>query len=220
MPLTWWLQADVHFNEEDQYQQNLVLTLQAMAENEEEKDYQIKNLQIHKEIEPELNVIFNTQIDAWISLGLSKMTIFSTGKGDIFLRILFRTCATTFNVAMLEGKKLKMKIEQSMYETFGGCLSIDFIKVACVAVQGFEMPTINVNVGKPLVLLIATQDESSFREFNVPYLKDWWYRPVNTESPPYSLEDEDEEFCTPLSAFDADFDPAKIQDLDVLELFE
>ncbi|AAC64545.1 ORF7 [Turkey adenovirus 3] len=218
MPLTWWLQADIHFNEDDQFQQNLSLTLQAMAENKEEKDCKF-NVTIHKEIEPELNTIFDTQMDTWLSCGFTKMTVFSTGKGDIFLRILFRTCATTFFTAGVEGRKLKSKIEQSMYETFGSCLSMDFIKVASVAVQGYDLPAINCNVGKPLVLLVATQDEPNFREIPGPYIKDVWMRHCYT--PPELTPDEDDDLCTPLAShFSYDFDPSIVPDIALLDLFE
>lgn len=154
--LTWWLQGDVHFNEEDQFQQNLYLTLQAMAGDLKDKKIEIV---VHKEVEPDVNVIFNTQIRTWLKLCMVKLVCMSTGKGDILFRILFSTSAGSFLEAEEAGRRLKSELEMGIYSEFGIFLSAKLVTVNLVAVQGFTVPSIEVDlIGKPVLFMMSTED--------------------------------------------------------------
>lgn len=163
--LTWWLQADVHFNEDDHYQQNLSLTLQAMAA---ETEIKIK-VEIHKEIEKELNVIIPGQVGTWLQNGMRKLGVYSTGSGDILLRIIFNTSANTFLTADREARRLKNKLELALFDQFGLCMSCNLVKVSIIGVEGCFVPNIKDCVAKALVLLISTEDtphEEILKEFH------------------------------------------------------
>lgn len=167
MPLTWWLQADLHFNEEDQFQQNLSLTLQAMAM--EKKENKVKIL-IHKEIEPDVNIIFESQIGTWLLANMIKVACFSTGKGDILFRLLCSTSANSFLLAEIEGKKLKIKLEEGIYHHFGLCLSATLVRVAVVGIQGDSVPKIGrEDIEKPLILFVSTEERTKFEEIEGDY---------------------------------------------------
>lgn len=157
MPLTWWLKADIHFSEEDYFQQNITLQLQAMAMDMERKNT-IK-ITIHEEVENELNVIFESQKMFWLSSGLLRLGFFSTGKGDLFFRLIFATSANTFLLAEAAAKSLKGKLMTSLYKVFGLCMSSQLVTVSIIGLQGESVPELDyADINKPLILLITTED--------------------------------------------------------------
>ncbi|ALB78156.1 ORF7 [unidentified adenovirus] len=223
MPLTWWLQAELHINEEDHFQQNLSLTLQAMAADKDERDFKVR-ISIHKEVEGEINILYDSQIDVWLRAMMTKMTVFTTGKGDILLKMLCSTTATTYSQAEIEAKKLKSQLEAGIYRTFGLCISPKFCRVACIAIQGNTIPTIDcANTGKPLVLLISTVDQPRFKEVKGDYIKDciFHFKNLNVKD----VEDDIAQFYATVypcvsNPNSSDFDPNVVPDLDMLDLFE
>lgn len=171
MPLTWWLQADTHFNEDDPFQQNLALTLQVFAEEKKEEDCMV-TVTMHKEIQPEINVIFEKQIDNWLNAGMVKTLIFTTGKGDILLRQLFATSATSFVEAQTAGVNLKKQLQDGYYDQFALHGGPDFLHVNMLAMNDFSMPVLRTDIDKALVLLIATEDSPRYAEIKGQYIKD------------------------------------------------
>ncbi|QHB43561.1 MAG: hypothetical protein [psittacine adenovirus 7] len=192
MPLTWWLQADTHFDEENPNHLDLCLTLQAYAlERKEENKVTIN---IHKEIEPELNAIYDSQIDTWLGASMVKTAVFTTGKGDILLRQLFATAATSFVEAECAGKHLRSILEKSYREQFGDLIIPGWIKVSLLAHHNSPaLPTLRTDVNKPLVLLIATEDAPKYAEFSgnefskefVFHLRDYTVKEVQDELTEY-----------------------------------
>ncbi|QZW33261.1 ORF22 hypothetical protein [Psittacine siadenovirus F] len=158
--LSWWLQADIHFNEDDQYQQNLTLTLQAMAQ---ECSEQIR-IDVHQEIQRELNVILLAQLGTWLSYGMQKVCVFTSGKGDILFRIIFSTSATSYLTAEAEGRSLKTKLELGLFDQFGLCMSINLVKVTIIGIEGGSLPKIKSCLMKAEVLWIALDDENNVEE--------------------------------------------------------
>ncbi|QIJ58774.1 hypothetical protein [psittacine adenovirus 6] len=172
MPLTWWLQADTHIDEENPRHLDLALTLQAYALEKKTEDYKV-TINIHKEIEPELNFIFDSQIDNWLSASMIKTVVFTTGKGDILLRQLFATAATSFVEAEQAGIALRNTLENGYRQQFGDLIYPGWIKVSMLAHQNLQaLPTIRTDVNKPMVLLIATEDAPKYAEISGGFLKD------------------------------------------------
>nr|QPN96254.1 hypothetical protein [Siadenovirus sp.] len=156
MPLTWWLKADIHFSEDDYFQQNIMLRLQAMTMNMKKKQINIK---IHEEVEDELNVIFESQKMFWISAGLLRLGFFSTGKGDLLFRLIFATSANSFLLAEAAAKSLKGKLMTSLFKAFGISLSSHLVTVSMLGLQGESVPELDyTDINKPLILLITTED--------------------------------------------------------------
>lgn len=177
--LTWWLQVDVHINEDDYFQQNLQLTLQAMAMDVQEDKIKLNK---HEEISLDLNVILFGQLGTWLSCGMKKLGVFTTGKGDIFFRMICSTAAHTFLLAEEQGKTLKLRLEYALNMQFGVCLSAGLVKVTLVAVQGVEMPTIKPVVDKELVLLVTTEETSIEEDINGAFQKDYYdFENYNTD---------------------------------------
>lgn len=160
--LCWWLKADVHINEDDYFQQNLALTIQAMAMDYEKQPNRLE-IAIHKEVENELNVVFDTQKNFWLSVGMTKMIFLSTGRGDLYFRLLFATSATTFLLAEAAAKALKVKLTHSLLKCFGISLSSKLVTTGLIGVQGDEMPDLTYDdIGKPFILQLTTDDKDRY----------------------------------------------------------
>lgn len=220
MPLTWWLQADTHFNEDDPFQQNLILTLQALTAEKKEEEH-VVNIVIHKEIEPELNVIFDAQIDNWLNAGMIKTLIFTTGKGDILLRQLFTTSATSFVEAQMEATKLKAVLEEGYMNQFNLEGGADFLHVSMLGMNDFSTPGLRIDVDKPLVLLISTQDYAQYPEITGHFIKDCVFhlRDYSTSEVAEDIANfyaENVGLEPNVNIFDLD----GVKDIDLLELFE
>ncbi|ADP30832.1 hypothetical protein SPSAdV-1_gp22 [Skua adenovirus 1] len=220
MPLTWWLQADTHFDEDDPFQQNLLLTLQALTAEKKEEDH-VVNITIHKEIEPEVNVIFDAQIDNWLDAGMIKTLIFTTGKGDILLRQLFTTAATSFVEAQMEATKLKEKLEEGYFDQFNLNPGPDFLHVSMLGMNDFSTPGLRIDVNKPLVLLISTQDYAKYPEIAGNFIKDCVfhlrdYRTSEVSETIANFYADNVGFEPNVNIFDLD----DVRDIDLLQLFE
>lgn len=157
--LTWWIQADIHFNDEDYFQQNLQLTLQAIIMDMKES---IVNLNMHEEISKDVSAIITGQIGTWLSCGMVKTAVFTTGKGDIIFRMLCSTTARTFLLAEEASKILKRRLEYGIFVQFGLCLSSKLVNVSLLATveANGQIPTLKPVAGKELVLLITTEENT------------------------------------------------------------
>lgn len=226
MPLTWWLQADTHFNEDDLFQQNLTLTLQALSAEKKEEDCMI-TINIHKEIQYELNTIYEQQIETWLNAGMVKTLIFTTGKGDILLRQLFATPATSFVEAQEEGLKLKKKLQDGYFKQFALNAGSNFIQVSLLGVNDFSMPVLRTDVGKVLVLMITTEDATRYAEIPGKFIKDCVFHLRNYKTEEVTKQIDDfyalnstmipDQYVKP----DHDvWDINNIPDIEMLELFE
>lgn len=154
--LTWWLQVDMHFNDEDYFQQNLQLTLQAMSMDVKDK---IVNLKCHQEIENDLTVIITGQVGTWLDCNFKKCVVFTSGKGDIVFCILFATEAKTFLQADEALRILKAKLELAIYHQFGLCLGSKLLKLKLLAtVDSMLTPSFSPIPNKQMVLLITNED--------------------------------------------------------------
>lgn len=153
--LTWWLQADLHFNDEDYFQQNLQYTLQAMAMDIKS----IVSLNMHEEIAPDISVIVTGQLSTWLSCSIVKGAIYTTGKGDIVFRLLFASDAKSFLVADQAIKFLKQKLEFGLYTQFGLCLGSKLVSTTLIAtMDSEETPSLKPILGKQLVLMLAVDE--------------------------------------------------------------
>lgn len=153
--LTWWLQADIHFTDEDYFQQNLHFTLQAISMEADK----IVTLNMHEEIAADLSVIISGQIGTWIACSMVKAAVFTTGKGDIFFRILFATSAKTFLLAQEATRILKSRLEYGIYTQFGLCLSANLVKTFMVTeTDSNTTPAIKPVENKQMVLMMATEE--------------------------------------------------------------
>ncbi|AEC32107.1 hypothetical protein [Raptor adenovirus 1] len=218
MPLTWWLQADTHFNEDDPFQQNLVLTLQALAMEMKEEECLV-NITIHKEIEPDLNIIFAGQIDNWLNAGMIKTLVFTTGKGDILLRQLFTTSATSFVEAQQEARELKEKLQRGYLDQFALQTGPDFLHVSMLGMNDFCTPALRVDVNKPLVLLIATEDRAHYPEISGKFLKDCIFHLRDYSTP--EVDSTLDEFYSDKHGLDpVSIEYNEIPDINLLDLFE
>lgn len=174
--LTWWLQADIHINEDDQFQQNLALTLQAMTMEKRENFIKII---VHKEIEDELNIIIPYQVGTWLEVGLKKLCIYTTGKGDIFFRLLCSTMANSFLLAEREAKRVKSQLEYGLYSQFGICISSSLVRLTVIGIEGFSTPTITPVSGKVMVLLVTTEENSLYEEIGGDFQTDYLFHLQN-----------------------------------------